>query len=49
MNVKVRLHRRNFPYGKTWRSKTYSTKQVEAYAVQEADGWLVITVITRYF
>jgi hypothetical protein len=25
------------------------TKEVEAYAVEEVDGWLVITVITRYY
>ena len=41
--------RRNFPFGKTWRDQTYATKQVEAYAIQEGEGWLVITVITRYF
>ena len=41
--------RRNFPFGGQWRGQTYAIKQVEAYAVQEADGWLVITVITRYF
>jgi len=26
----------------------YSTKQVEAYAVEE-DGWLVLTVIVKFF
>ena len=31
------------------RSKRFSTKQVEAYAVQEEAEWLVITVIVRYF
>ena len=41
--------RRNFSSGGQWRGRTYATKQVEAYAVLEADGWLVITVITRYF
>ena len=41
--------RRNFPFGKTWRDQTYATKQIEAYAIQEGEGWLVITVITRYF
>lgn len=41
--------RRNFLFEDSWRGKHYATKQVEAYAVQEGDDWLVITVITRYF
>jgi len=40
--------RRNFRFDAEWQGRHYSTKQVEAYAVQE-DGWLVLTVITRYF
>ena len=40
--------RRNFAFGGTWRGRKYATKQVEAYAVRE-DGWLVITVIVRYY
>jgi hypothetical protein len=40
--------RRNFAFGGTWRGRTYATKQVEAYAVNER-GWLVITVIVKYF
>jgi hypothetical protein len=41
--------RRNFPFGGTWRERRYATKQVEAYAVEEADAWLVITVVVKYF
>ena len=41
--------RRNFAFGADWRGRHYATKQVEAYAVEEAGRWLVITVITRYF
>ena len=41
--------RRNFSFDNTWRGNYYKTKQVEAYAVQENDDWLVITVITKYF
>jgi len=41
--------RRNFPFGGTWRGKVYPTKQVEVYAVWEDDGWLVITVLVKYF
>jgi len=40
--------RRNFPFGGMWRGRTYVTKQVEAYAVDE-EGWLVITVLVRYY
>jgi hypothetical protein len=40
--------RRNFPYGGMWHDKMYSTKQVEAYAIEE-DGWLVLTVIVKFF
>jgi len=40
--------RRNFIFGSEWRDRWYATKQVEAYAVEE-NGWLVITVIVRYF
>ena len=38
----------NFPFDGEWNNKRYSTKQVEAYAVEE-DGWLVITVIVKFF
>ncbi len=40
--------RRNFAFDGEWRGRYYATKQVEAYAVEE-DGWLVISLITRYF
>jgi hypothetical protein len=40
--------RRNFSFGGMWRGRQYATKQVEAYAVEE-HGWLVITVIVRYY
>ena len=41
--------RRNFPFGGTWNGRSFATKQLEVYAVWEADAWLVITVIVRYF
>lgn len=41
--------RRNFSFESTWRKKYYKTKQVEAYCVPKEDGWLVISVVTRYF
>jgi hypothetical protein len=41
--------RRNFAYNDTWRGRTYATKQVEAYAAPVPDGWVVITVIVKFF
>lgn len=41
--------RRNFPFAGLWQQRRYATKQVEAFAVQEASRWLVITVVVRYF
>ena len=40
--------RRNFPFDGEWNGKRYATKQIEAYAVEE-NGWLVITVIVKFF
>lgn len=40
--------RRNFTFGGEWNGKRYATKQIEVYAVEE-DGWLVITVIVKFF
>jgi hypothetical protein len=41
--------RRNFSFNDHWQGKYYSNRQVEAYAVEEAGDWLVITVIVKYF
>lgn len=41
--------RHNFSCNALWRGKTYHTKQIEAYALQEEDGWLILTVITKFF
>ena len=41
--------RRNFNYDGTWQGRQFKTKQVEVYAVEEDEVWVVITVITRYF
>ena len=40
--------RRRFPFHDMWRGREYATKQIEAFAVEE-HGWLVITVIVRYY
>jgi len=41
--------RRNFPFHGLWRQRQYANKQVEAFAVEEGNGWLVLTVVVRYF
>ncbi len=41
--------RRTFAFGGVWRGRTYATKRVEAYAVEDDEGWLVIIVIVKYF
>ena len=41
--------RRNFRFDGVWRGKHHATKQIEVFAVQEGDDWLVITVVTRFF
>ncbi|MGH9325299.1 MAG: hypothetical protein ACRD2B_01215 [Terriglobia bacterium] len=40
--------RRNFSFEGEWRGHHYATKQVEAYAIEE-NGWLVITVVVKFF
>jgi hypothetical protein len=41
--------RRNFAYDSQWRGRRYANKQIEAFVVQEADEWLVLTVIVKYY
>ena len=41
--------RRNFSFQKQRRGQFYATKQITAFAIRDANDWLVITVIVRYF
>lgn len=41
--------RRNLSFDAVWWGRDYAMKQIEAYAVEEGGGRLVITVIVRYF
>lgn len=41
--------RRNILFQNNWRNKFYNTKQLEVYAVQENNTWVVISIITKYF
>ncbi len=43
------MFRRVFPYGKTWHGKRYARQQIEAFATTIPGGWLVVTVIVKYF
>ena len=41
--------RHNFSFNAHWRGTMYHTKQIEAYALQENDNWIILTVITKFF
>jgi len=41
--------RRNFTGEMVWRGKQYHGKQIEVIASPRGDGWLVITVMVRFF
>ena len=41
--------RRNFRFGGSWRGHNYAMKQVELFAIYEADDWLVISLVVKYF
>ncbi len=41
--------RRAFAFGRTWNGKKYARQQIEAFAATMPDGWLVVTVIVKYF
>lgn len=40
---------RIFPYDGEWQGKPRKSKKVTVFAEPDGTGWLVITVITRYF
>jgi hypothetical protein len=40
--------RKRFAFRATWRGEFYENKELEVFAVPANDGWLVITVVTRY-
>ena len=42
--------RRNFALQGEWLRPKYTAKQIETFAVEEADGgWLMITVVAKYY
>jgi hypothetical protein len=38
-----------FPFGKMWNGKKYARQEIEAFAATIPNGWLVVTVIVKYF
>ena len=41
--------RRNFRFQGQRRGKSYTIKQIEAYAVREGEDWLVVSVVVEFF
>jgi hypothetical protein len=41
--------RRVFSFNSVWNGKKYARRQIDAFAVKITEGWLVITVIVKYF
>ena len=38
-----------FPYGNVWNGTKYEKQQIEAFAATIPGGWLVVTVIVKFF
>jgi hypothetical protein len=43
------LFTQEFGFDGNWRGRRYNMKCVYAYAVEQPEGWLVITVIVKFF
>ncbi len=41
--------RRNFVFKSEWEGKHFENKQLEVFAAEEASGWYVVTIITKFF
>jgi len=41
--------RRRFAFNARWDGKHFARKKIDAFAVKIAGGWLVVTVIVKYF
>jgi hypothetical protein len=41
--------RRDFVFQGVWRGRRFDSKQIDAFAAQEEDCWLVISVLVKYF
>jgi hypothetical protein len=36
-------------FNAAWNRKYYARKQIDAFAAKIRDGWLVVTVVVKYF
>jgi hypothetical protein len=45
---RIRFHH-VFPFDRMWNGKRYARRQIDALAVKMRDGWLVVTIIVKYF
>jgi hypothetical protein len=41
--------RRVDSFNSKWNGKYYAHKQIDAFAAKMGDGWLVVTVVVKYF
>jgi hypothetical protein len=41
--------RHTFAFNASWNGKHFSRKQIDAFAASITGGWIVITIIVRYF
>jgi len=41
--------RRILPFGAIWQGRYYARKQIDAISARIRNGWLVLTVIVKYF
>jgi hypothetical protein len=41
--------RRVFSFSALWNGKHFASKQIDAFAAKIPGGWLVVTVIVKYF
>lgn len=41
--------RRTFTFNTTWNRKFFARKQIDAFAAKIAGGWLVVTVVVKYY
>lgn len=43
------MFRHVFDFRGTWNGKRFAKQQIDAFATTISDGWLVVTVIVKYF
>ncbi len=41
--------RQVFSFGRTWNGRRFAKQQIDVFAATIPDGWLVVTVIVKYY